>query len=245
MEPSLLPTLIMNLVLITICYSVSTPFAETMLLYCNLNWHIWDMGTPTPEGFLCIMMLLGHEYFSVVCDSILSGLSPATPDHAYTLADIIAYLDYEQQAHSMALAQTVPIPAEAHIAQGLSTSDPKQSVCLNCKKSCHTAKFCVQPGGGMAVKSISEAQQVHDAKHSKKPKKPKNTIKGLAGSIIQAGNQAYIVDTHGKAPEIVSFAPSTTSALSTFNDSSYDDLDYIHPLVLDSMWPQMLMIMHI
>ena len=100
-------------------YSPSTPFADTTLLYCNLNQCIWDMGTPTPEGFLCIMMLLGlsaDNSFSAVCNSIISGLSLATSECAYTSANIITRLDYEQQARSMALARTVPVPSEAHVA---------------------------------------------------------------------------------------------------------------------------------
>ena len=140
----------------------------------------------------------------------------------------------------MALARTVPVPSEAHVARGSSTSDSKQSVCSNCKKPRHTAKFCVQPNGGMAGKSISEAQQARDAKRSKKSKeKPKDITKGTVGSIIQPGNQAYLVDADGKAHEIVSAAPSNTSASSTSNDSVHflqtDDLNSIDPLVLDSM----------
>ena len=103
----------------SLCYSPSTPFADTTLLYCNLNQCIWDMGTPTPEGFLCIMMLLGlsaDDSFSAVRNSIISGLSLATSECAYTSANIIACLNYEQQAQSMALARTVPVPSEAHVA---------------------------------------------------------------------------------------------------------------------------------
>ena len=65
------------------------------------------------------MMLLGlsaDDSFSAVRDSIISGLSSATSEHAYTLADIVAHLNYEQQAQSMALVRTVPVPSEAHVA---------------------------------------------------------------------------------------------------------------------------------
>jgi len=90
----------------------------------------------------------------------------------------------------------------------------------------------------MARKTIAEAQVAHNAKCGKKSKgKAKDTPKGTAGSIIQSGQQAYIVDTDGKAHEIVSSVPSTTSSSSTKSAHflQTDDLASIDPLVLDSM----------
>ena len=223
-------------------YSSSTLFSATTLLYRDLNRRIWDMGAPTPEGFLCILMLLGlssDPSLSAVRDSIISGLSSATPDRPYTSADIVTRLDYEQQARSMAIAQTVPVPAEAHAARSSATSDIKQSICSNCKKSRHTAEFCVQPNGGMAGKSIAEAQQARDAKRGKKPKeKSKDSTTGTtgtAGSIIKSGHQAYIVDADGKAHEIVGLSTTSSSSTDSAHFLQTDDLDSIDPLVLDSM----------
>ena len=181
-------------------YSSSTLFASTTLVLRDLNRRIWDMGTPTPEGFLCILMLLAlsaDPSLSAVRDAIITGLSTSTADRPFTSEDIVARLDYEQQARSMATARTVATPAEAHVAK-TSSSDSKQSVCSNCKRLCHTVEFCIQPDGGMAGKTISEAQQARDVKRGKTKTKEKSP-KGSAGSIIQSGNQAYIVDADGKA----------------------------------------------
>jgi len=226
---------------LSVRYSLSTPFANTTLILRDLNWHIWDMGTPNSEGFLCILMLLAlsaDESLSSVHDAIVLGLSSSTLDHTYTSAEIVAQLDFEQQAHSMC---TVPVPAEAHVAKGTCSSDSKQSICSNCKKACHTAEFCIQPGSGMAGKTILEAQQVRDAKHGKcshdKSDKSKSTSK-MAGSIIQLGHQAFIIDADGKAHEIVGSTPSTTSVSSTSESAHYlhtDNLSSIDPLVWDSL----------
>jgi len=216
-------------------YSSSTPFAETTLILCNLNRRIWDMGAPNPEGFLCILMLLAlsaDESLSAIRDAIVSGLSTATKDHAYTSANIVAHLDYKQQAHSM---RTVPVPAEAHAGQ-CSFSDLKQTICSNCKKPRHTSEFCIQPGGRMAGKTIVEAQQACDAKHGKK-NKDKQKEKSPTGSIIQSGNQDFIVDSNGKAHEIIG-SSSITAPPSTADTTHFlqmDDLDSIDPLVLESM----------
>lgn len=63
-------------------------------------------------------------------------------------------------------------------------------------------------------------------------------MKGTAGSIIQSGHQAYIVDADGKAHKIVGSTISATTS-STLSDSAHflqmDDLDSIDPLVLDSL----------
>jgi hypothetical protein len=172
---------------LAIRYSSSIPFADTTLILRDLNRRIWDMGAPTPEGFLCILMLLAlsaDDTLSAVRDAIVSGLSTSTSDRAYTSVDIVARLDYEQQARSMAIARTVPVPAEAHVARS-SSNDSRQLICSNCKKPRHTSEFCVQPGGGMAGKSVAEAQQARDAKRGKKGKdKSKDHQKGVTGNII-------------------------------------------------------------
>jgi len=196
------------------------------------------MGTPTSEGFLCILMLLAlsaDESLSSVHDAIVSGLLTATSDCAYTSANIVDCLDYEQQAHSMAITQTVPILAEAHIACSSCSSDSKQTICSNCKKPWHTSEFCIQPGGGMAGKTIAEAQQAHNAKWGKKPK---DKMSKPAGSIIQSGNQAYIVDADGKAHEIISSsssAPTMTTAPNSMHFFQTDNISWIDPLILESM----------
>jgi hypothetical protein len=130
---------------LSVRYSSSVPFAETSLILQNLNRRIWDMGTPTSEGFLCILMLLAlsaDDSLSPVRDSIVTGLSSATVDHAYMSAHIVDRLDYEQQARSMAIARTVLVPAEAHIARGSCALDSNsKSICSNCKKPRHTSEF--------------------------------------------------------------------------------------------------------
>ena len=226
---------------LSVRYSSSVIFSETTLVLRDLNRRIWDMGAPTPKGFLCILMLVAlsaDESLSSVRDAIVSGLSSSHKDRAYTSADIVARLDYEQQARSIS-GKTVPVPAEAHIARASSTLDSKQSICSNCKKPRHTAEFCIQTGGGMAGKSISEAQQARDVKRGKKPKeKSKDSQKGPAGSIIQSGNQAFIVDADGKAHEIVNSTSSANTASSSVDSAHFlatDDLGSIDPLVLESM----------
>ena len=90
----------------------------------------------------------------------------------------------------------------------------------------------------MAGKSISDVQQARDAKRGKKPtEKSKDTLKGTAGSILQSGNQAFILNADGKAHEIVN-ATSSSSSSSTTESAHFlatDDLDSVDPLVLESM----------
>jgi hypothetical protein len=59
----------------------------------------------------------------------------------------------------------------------------------------------------------------------------------MAGSIIQLGNQAFIVDAHGKTHEIIG-SSSTVPPSASINTAHFlqtDDLEYNNPLVLDSM----------
>ena len=74
-------------------------------IWSTLQKHHIHQGPMSQITFLCILMLLGlssDESLSAVCDSIISSLSSATSEHPYT--------------STVAIAQTVSVPAEAHIA---------------------------------------------------------------------------------------------------------------------------------
>ena len=57
----------------------------------------------------------------------------------------------------------------------------------------------------------------------------------MAGSIIQSGNQAYIVDTDGKAYKIVNYSSTVAPTSDSAHFLQTNDTSSIDPLVLDSM----------
>jgi hypothetical protein len=99
-------------------YSLSTPFSETTTKLCDLNQHIWDMGAPTAEKFLCILMLLALLPLELrsLRDAMSNGLSTSTSTNPYGPSNIIARLDTEQQILATDAAKSIPVPAEAHVA---------------------------------------------------------------------------------------------------------------------------------
>lgn len=192
-------------------YSPNVPFSETTLIFQKLNKRIWDMGTPTPENFLCILMLIGlssDSTFLALRDSVISGLAAATTSVPYTSVDIIKRLDFEQQCRAASK------PLDALLVRGNTTSRSSSSsstvFCLNCKKPHHTAKFCIATGGGMAGKTLAEAQLARQEERDRgrtKSKGPLNVIKGT-------NDRAYILDSDGQMREIlVPGAPTDASVM--------------------------------
>ena len=112
-----------------ICYSSSTLFAETTSKICNLNKCIWDMGNPTLDSFLIILMLLAllSPDLSNICDSVVNGISSSTPATPYTADSIVSHLDLEQSVHA------ANVPNEAHAACAQSKDRRSSDICSNCK----------------------------------------------------------------------------------------------------------------
>ncbi|RDB22793.1 hypothetical protein Hypma_010277 [Hypsizygus marmoreus] len=212
-------------------YSTSTPFAETTAHIRSLNKRIWDMGTPTVDSFLVILMLiaLSPDELRNVRDSIINGISSSNAAAPYTATNIVSRLELEQQVRSAEAARLNPVPNEAHPAFSKSSRDTKsrdpksRDVCSHCGGERHQAEFCIQPGGNMAGQTIADARAAKFAKRAlkNKPKesalpssavpKPSKDSTSSPSIIHDANNRAYIVDsTTGNAYPLHAF-PSTAS----------------------------------
>ncbi|KAF8237345.1 hypothetical protein L208DRAFT_1071835, partial [Tricholoma matsutake] len=137
-------------------YSASTPFADMTTKLCDLNKRIWDMGAPMAESFLIILMLLTlvSPDLTNAHNSVVNGIS-STLTSPYMSLSIMARLDLEQTVCAMDSSYPRLITSEAHIA---CPNSKMVEVCSNCMKPHHTAPFCIQPGGGMAGKTVAETQ---------------------------------------------------------------------------------------
>lgn len=138
-------------------YSINTPFADTTAAIRSINSRIWDMGAPTAQEFCVLLMLLALSSPNLrsVRDSVVNGLASASTNAPYTADNIVARLDLEQQVLASENSQTTT-PGDAFAARSDTSRLPL--VCINCNKPGHHFDFCVRRGGGMAGKSVEEAQ---------------------------------------------------------------------------------------
>ena len=140
-----------------ICYSHSgEQLSVTSSRFADLNERIWNMGTPSRDLFLCILMINGLSgEFTDIRSSLARELAKATTDQPYKPTDICQALDIEQQLISGdRKGRDVVLTAQS----GQSRRGCTSLTCSNCKKEGHLSEYCISEGGGMAGKSIEDSR---------------------------------------------------------------------------------------
>ncbi|KAF8881440.1 hypothetical protein BD779DRAFT_1473363 [Infundibulicybe gibba] len=230
----------------TIRYSHAVPFAETAARISVINRRIWAMGAPTADGYECVLNLiaLSSPEMRNVRDAVTNGIAAASKDKPYAVSQIHARLDMEQKV----LTSEGSKPLEAHAARNSTAPARKTVTCSNCKRPHHDAEFCIKPGGGMAGRTVQDAQAASRAKKGLPPKASTSATpatsssdvlrdaKGRAFAVDASTGRAYFLDADPAAPAAP--APDVAHVASLAADP-VDTL--VSPLVADSMTPADLM----
>ncbi|KAF8872087.1 hypothetical protein BD779DRAFT_1679950 [Infundibulicybe gibba] len=230
-------------------YSHSVPFAETIACIADINDRIWNMGAPMRERFHVILHLLAlaPPQMHNVRDAITNGLSTATHEHPYAVQQIVARIEMEQKV----LASDGNAPGDALMVDGTSKTPRKPMTCSNCHRSHHEARFCIKPNGGMAGKTVAEAQAAARTERGLPPKKapssasssttaPATPAASTFDIMRDAKGRAYAVDTSsGQAyflqPDRPALPPAP-AAEAHFMAMETDDIEtLVSPLVANSM----------
>jgi len=118
-------------------------------------------GGITEETFINITLLIvlsaGHEHIRAM---IQRDMQAATTEAPFLSEQVMAYLDQDLQLllgneQCTGTADAIALAAQSTHKRGGMCSSP---LCNNCKHPGHTADWCIRTGGGMAGKSIEEAQ---------------------------------------------------------------------------------------
>ncbi|THU81492.1 hypothetical protein K435DRAFT_809041 [Dendrothele bispora CBS 962.96] len=156
---------------LAIRYSASEKLATTSSKLTNLNKRIWAMGAPSPELFLCILMInsmSSYPELRYTRESVAQSLATSDgPDvdpvtepskKRFDSTDIKRALDTAQGLIDSDHLQ----PIDVVLAATPNNSCPRPPIqCDN--KTCpkplgHTSTYCIAPGGGMAGKTIGESK---------------------------------------------------------------------------------------
>jgi hypothetical protein len=175
-------------------------------------------GGITEETFIKITLLIvlgsGHEHMHPM---IQRDMQAATKDTPFLSNQIMSYLDQDLQLllgdeQRSGTTDAFALAAQATQRRGGTCSSIE---CSNCKRTGHTADWCVRAGGGMAGKSIAEAQaacktgQEGKQEKSKESKDPKQKI---SLSFKDANGRAFIAYVDAATVSASAAAESSTHA---------------------------------
>lgn len=117
-------------------------------------------GGITEDIFVNITLLIilgnGHEHVRAM---IQRDMQAATKENPFSSDRVMAYLEQDLQLLIGDEQRSgVSDSALALMTQPKRGGTPSPSECSNCHRRGHIADWCIRPGGGMARKSIEEAQ---------------------------------------------------------------------------------------
>ena len=191
-------------------------------------------GGITEETFINITLLIvlgaGHKHMRAM---IQRDMQAATKESAFTSEQIMTYLEQDLQLLLGDEQQSGTADATALAAQSLHKHGGGRSSssceCSNCKRPGHTADFCVRAGGGMAGKSIEEAQAAKRKATRDRQERPREGSKDgkskVALSFKDSNGQAFI--THVDTDNIA--AINSTAATSSTVHANLASIDFDSP----------------
>ena len=183
---------------LSIDFKHDVPLDQTVQQIRATNEAIWAMGAPSPEVFLSLLLVRAlWKNYPVLYRDIDNSIAASTKQFPFTSDSIISRIAREQaDPKEPSLSSSQSSTTEAHVAQSSSQPKPK---CLNtnCGREGHTLPYCIREGGGMAGKTVAEAQakQCEDAKIAK------------GSSSASAGNSAAVAEAHFSALTSLSTSP--------------------------------------
>ncbi|KIJ22731.1 hypothetical protein M422DRAFT_196771, partial [Sphaerobolus stellatus SS14] len=138
----------------TMKFSKSIPLPITAEKLCTTVQKAYDMGEINCELMKCILLLNALTDFPHTRALISREISSSTTSHPVTSSTLRQYLDDEQMLRD---SDTRHIgTSDSAIALAAQTKSLSPLICTNCKRSHHTAQYCITSGGGMEGKTIEE-----------------------------------------------------------------------------------------
>ncbi|KAG2118633.1 hypothetical protein DEU56DRAFT_918731 [Suillus clintonianus] len=191
--------------LLNVRYSRDTNLAETSHRLTEGIRAIFDMGIPTQQVFLSIIMLNALTGdMSHVRDHVASSLAASTSSNPFTPDDIRVRLDMEQQL----------IDADKHrastdvalIAQGGRTKNcltcrgppHKGNCCSHCSKRGHVLSECFAEGGaayGRRDEILAAKRAARDKRDAPNSKPPSSSSKPTSNRRTDSSGRAYLLDS--------------------------------------------------
>ena len=159
---------------------------------------VFDMqGGINKDTFICIIALqalgTGLDHSRAIVQRDMSSSSSSSP---YTPDNLIMFMEQEYQMLMGEKQCNSKVDAIALAAQS-SAKGKTALTCSNCKRSGHTAPWCIRPGGGMAGKMIEESKEAR--RKDKDSKSGSNSSSNPTPSTSSARVQVSVKGQDGRA----------------------------------------------
>jgi len=176
-------------------------------------------GGITEEAFINITLLIvlgcGHEHMRAMIQHDMQAATDTTP---FLSEQVMLYLEQDLQLllgdeQCSGTADTIALMAQSSQKRGGARSPLE---CSNCKRTGHTADFCVHAGGGMAGKSIEDAQAARRKElrnRQEKPKDSKDSKPKVALSFKDSNGRAFITHVNTDNITAMNSTPVTSSTI--------------------------------
>jgi len=120
----------------------------------------WAMGDVTADVFKSILALNYFRDFPDTQFALQDRMQVATVAAPFTITDLRRFVEDKQRLIDANKASGISTPTLALAARsGHSNKSHESVICSNCKRPNHIVPYCTRPGGGMAGKTIQEAQE--------------------------------------------------------------------------------------
>ncbi|KIY53945.1 hypothetical protein FISHEDRAFT_68320 [Fistulina hepatica ATCC 64428] len=170
------------LAILELKYSLSESITDTTDDIMRRADAVYKIGVPTAEMFkiLFIVNALSDPIFAATRKRIINDIEMSTSAHPYTLTSLMAALNSLRMSMAFGAIAPAPLALSAHAARtDTATPISRCTNIPNCKRpKTHTWQYCTATGGGMAGRSISEAQ---DKRRADESKPPRNRDRGRGG----------------------------------------------------------------
>jgi hypothetical protein len=173
------------------------PLPETGCQICEDIKRAFTIGILNEDLLCCIVLMNALKDFPHLRTTVSTSLTNLKTG-SFTSENILLLLETEQalcDADSSKRNHNNPsIESTALAAQTKPSKSHNATICSNCKRPGHTTLYCVSPGGGMAVKTISEsiAARKKDRENKKEGNNSSNTSGKVSVTMRDASGKAFI-----------------------------------------------------
>ena len=207
----------------TLHFACSACFAMSFNAMKDLIKHIFNIGFPSMDSFLQVVLLNMLQGKLVgLHDQVVTAMSATTITAPYTLNDILKQLELEQQL----LDGTVWPTDTALLANQKERLPTSNKLCSNCNHTSHLVSTCWREGGRMAGKHdeiLAEKAKKHSAPASLPLSRPSTSLSAKSGTHYDSAGCAFILDSEGFAVYLTSsnaVNPSTSNPMGSLLDTT-------------------------
>jgi hypothetical protein len=208
-------------------FSSKVRVSETLKDLKDLNDRIWQIGQPTIDGFLSILVLHNIHPIRDLHRDIENGLA-TIPN--YSITNITKRLSLYESVHQSNLPKSSdPLISTANIASSSRPSQRShkpQPTCDNCNYVGHTKPYCTKPGGGCEGLTWAQAAAKRNYDVAMAPTGGRPAKPAKAALSVQTAQIATVEEVTEEVTNIATLQTDSIYSLIEASMSAADHAEY-------------------